>query len=123
MKLFTTPTPPPSETCQNCEHRQRWQCGSRVVQYCGARKSNRTENGLLKITRNTPACTLFDRYKGPDTDIGRALQRKAQDARDEALINELDRKYPTPNTDTKDHTADAAAYWVAHSKIDKPVHK
>lgn len=44
------------DTCRTCIHRQRWQCGGRVIQYCGIRKSNRTENGLLKIKVTTPAC-------------------------------------------------------------------
>lgn len=51
--------PPKKEnykTCLTCEHRQRWQCGGSIIQYCGIRKSNRTENGLLKIKCKTPAC-------------------------------------------------------------------
>jgi hypothetical protein len=46
-------------TCRECEHRQRWQCGGRVIQYCGKRKSNRTGNGLLKIKVTNTACGLF----------------------------------------------------------------
>ncbi len=49
------------ETCNNCKHRQRWQCNSVVVQYCGVRKSNRTENRLLKIKCKTQACPLFEK--------------------------------------------------------------
>lgn len=48
-----------NKTCKECMHRQRWQCNSKVFQYCGARKSKRTENGLLKIKCKTPACELF----------------------------------------------------------------
>ena len=46
-------------TCNSCEHRQRWQCNSKVFQYCGVRKSNRTENGLLKIKCKDAACPLY----------------------------------------------------------------
>lgn len=46
-------------TCKDCEHRQRWECNSKVFQYCGARKSNRTNNGLLKIKCKDAACLLF----------------------------------------------------------------
>jgi len=52
-----------SKTCRDCAHRQRWQCGSKVIQYCGARKSNRTENKLLKIKAGNPACNLFEHEK------------------------------------------------------------
>jgi len=45
-------------TCNTCEHRQRHQCNSKVFQYCGVRKSNRTANGLLKIKCKTAACPL-----------------------------------------------------------------
>jgi hypothetical protein len=46
-------------TCNSCDHRQRWQCNSKVFQYCGVRKSKRTDNGLLKIKCKTPACPLY----------------------------------------------------------------
>lgn len=46
-------------TCNTCEHRQRWQCNSKVFQYCGIRKSNRTTNGLLKIKCKDIACPLY----------------------------------------------------------------
>lgn len=46
-------------TCKSCEHRQRWECNSKVFQYCGARKSNRTENGLFKIKCKDVACPLY----------------------------------------------------------------
>lgn len=49
----------PELTCNTCEHRQRWQCNSKVVQYCAVRKSNRTENGLLKIKCKNAACSLY----------------------------------------------------------------
>lgn len=56
-------TPPPDDinvTCGECEHRQRWECGSKIIQYCGKRKSNRTDNGLLKIKCKNKACALFE---------------------------------------------------------------
>lgn len=46
-------------TCRTCEHRQRWQCGGTVIQYCGLRRSARTDNGLLKIKVTTPACAGY----------------------------------------------------------------
>ena len=46
-------------TCNDCEHRQRWECNSKVFQYCGVRKSNRTSNGLLKIKCKDAACLQF----------------------------------------------------------------
>lgn len=49
-------------TCNACQHRQRWQCNSKVFQYCGVRKSNRTENGLLKIKCKDAACPLYKPY-------------------------------------------------------------
>lgn len=48
-----------SKTCKDCEHRQRWECNSKAFQYCGIRKSNRTDNGLLKIKCKLKACELF----------------------------------------------------------------
>lgn len=48
-----------TETCRNCEHRQRHQMGLSIIQYCGVRSSNRTDNGLLKIKCKTPACSRF----------------------------------------------------------------
>ena len=47
------------KTCKDCAFRQRWECNSVVVQYCGVRKSNRTNNGLLKIKCKSTACNLF----------------------------------------------------------------
>ena len=66
MKLFDIPeTTPliPKETCLTCENRQRWQCNSKVFQYCGVRKSNRTSNGLLKIKCKNPACMQYIKLK------------------------------------------------------------
>lgn len=46
-ELFTIK---PKGYCKDCQHRQRWQCGGRVIQYCALTQSNRTFNGLKKIT-------------------------------------------------------------------------
>lgn len=46
-------------TCRSCEHRQRWECNSKIIQYCGVRKSNRTDNGLLKIKCKDQACVKY----------------------------------------------------------------
>jgi hypothetical protein len=48
------------KTCFTCSHRERWECGGRIIQYCGAIKSNRTENGKLKIKCKKPACGLYE---------------------------------------------------------------
>lgn len=47
-------------TCRTCKHRERWQCGGRVIQYCGKRNSNLTNNGKLKIKVTMPACPLYE---------------------------------------------------------------
>lgn len=61
-KLFEIEPITPGLTCWLCVNRQRWHCGSKVIQYCGARKSNRTTNGLLKIKARGPACELYKIY-------------------------------------------------------------
>jgi hypothetical protein len=48
-----------TNTCLTCAYRERWQMGGSIIQYCGARKSNRTSIGLLKIKCKTPACQLY----------------------------------------------------------------
>lgn len=65
MKLFEIEETVPkiTNTCNNCEHRQRWECNSKVFQYCGVRKSNRTNNGLLKIKCKEAACAAFKEIK------------------------------------------------------------
>jgi hypothetical protein len=58
--------PEPTAFCSTCGHRQRWQCNSKVIQYCGVRKSNRTQNGLLKIKVHYPACEFYvEKQKEP----------------------------------------------------------
>jgi hypothetical protein len=59
QNLFEVPEVKITDTCRHCEHRQRWQCGGSVIQYCGVRKSNRTDNGLLKIKVTDKACPQF----------------------------------------------------------------
>jgi hypothetical protein len=63
MELFDTTEfereKPKGKTCKDCAHRQRHDCNSKVFQYCGVRKSNRTDNGLLKIKCKTEACYQF----------------------------------------------------------------
>lgn len=48
-------------TCNTCEHRQRWQCISKIIQYCAVRFSNRTDNKLFKIKCKNKACGLYER--------------------------------------------------------------
>ena len=59
-KLFEIEEKKPDKTCLTCKNRQRYQCNSVVVQYCTVRKSNRTNNGLLKIKCKDKACILYD---------------------------------------------------------------
>jgi hypothetical protein len=49
-----------NHTCGECQHKQRWVCGSKAFYYCGARKSKMTSNGLLKIRIKNIACKLFE---------------------------------------------------------------
>jgi hypothetical protein len=46
-------------TCRNCKNAQGWQSGGSVIYYCAVRKSNRTENKLLKIKLKNPSCLSF----------------------------------------------------------------
>lgn len=46
-------------TCRTCKHRQRWECGNKIIQYCGVTPSNRTENKLLKIKAKKQACIQY----------------------------------------------------------------
>lgn len=48
-------------TCRTCRHRERWQCGGSIIQYCAVRRSNRTDNKLLKIKAGNPACWLYEK--------------------------------------------------------------
>ena len=48
------------KTCRHCSHRERWECGSKVVSYCNKQKSNRTENGMKKVKCTTLACGYYE---------------------------------------------------------------
>jgi len=52
-----------TETCLTCVHRERHECGDSIIQYCGVRKSNRTENGLLKIKCKDAACPAYKKIE------------------------------------------------------------
>ena len=41
-----------SKLCGDCAHRERWECGSKVISYCNKIKSNRTANGMMKVKCN-----------------------------------------------------------------------
>lgn len=50
------------KTCRQCGHRQTSRQGyegRNRVQICGARKSNRSKSGQLRISCDQPACILF----------------------------------------------------------------
>lgn len=56
-----TPQPKyPDKFCRTCKHRERWECGGSIIQYCGVRHSNRTFNKLLKIKVTNPACDAYE---------------------------------------------------------------
>lgn len=57
--LFDIPPKHPDTFCRTCVHRERWNFGGTIIQYCGIRKSNRTDNGKLKIKCKTPACEHY----------------------------------------------------------------
>lgn len=59
-ELFQVSNPNNGKTCRTCAHRQRWYIGpKRVGQYCDARFSKRTSNGLLKIKVTNSACSKY----------------------------------------------------------------
>ena len=47
------------KTCNTCIHRQRWESGTKTIQYCGILKSNRTNNGQKRIKCKTKACLSY----------------------------------------------------------------
>ena len=51
--------PKEKRTCRTCAHRERWECGGRIIQYCGIRPSKRTSNGKLKIKVTNEACAYY----------------------------------------------------------------
>lgn len=48
------------KTCNTCAHRERWECGSKIIQYCGKITSNRTSNGKKKIRCKDEACFYYE---------------------------------------------------------------
>ena len=61
--IFNYQSPNEWLTCKSCKHRQIWECNSKIFQYCGVRKSNRTYNGLLKIKCKDHACGSYEPSK------------------------------------------------------------
>lgn len=61
--LFDIPVKHPDKFCRTCVHRERHLFNQTIIQYCGIRKSNRTENGKLKIKCKTPACESYKEDK------------------------------------------------------------
>lgn len=61
--LFEIEPKIPDKLCRSCEHRERHQCGGSIIQYCAIIKSNRTDNGKLKIKCKTPACQFYQETK------------------------------------------------------------
>ena len=62
--LFAVPESIPEKnpnTCKTCVNIQKWECGGSFFFYCGVRKSNRTDNGLLKVKCKTEACLQYKR--------------------------------------------------------------
>jgi hypothetical protein len=55
-----TPEEVQGKTCRTCIHRERWQCGGKVIQYCGVWPCRRTFNGKLKIKVTKEACAYYD---------------------------------------------------------------
>jgi hypothetical protein len=51
----------PQNKCGKCAYIEKWECGGSFFFYCGRRKSNRTDNGLLKVKCKDAACSLFKR--------------------------------------------------------------
>lgn len=49
-------------TCRTCKHRERWECGSKIISYCTARHDNRTDNGLKKVKCSYVACDHYINY-------------------------------------------------------------
>lgn len=45
--------------CGKCKHIERHEYRSKIIHYCGIRKSNRTSNGKLKVKCKNTACIHF----------------------------------------------------------------
>lgn len=48
-----------NKTCRNCIHRERWECGSKIISYCNKLKSNHTQNGMRKVKCTDAACDYY----------------------------------------------------------------
>jgi hypothetical protein len=59
IPISNKPVTPRKEKCAECAYIQRWAAGGSFFHYCGARKSNKTDNGLLKVKCKSPACDNF----------------------------------------------------------------
>jgi len=53
----------PTTKCKHCEYIRRMQFNHTSIFYCSIRKSNYTDNGLLKIKANKTSCSLFLKEK------------------------------------------------------------
>lgn len=63
--LFDIPAQHPNTFCRTCIHAQltAFAHSNKKFYYCTARKSNRTDIGLLKIKLKNPACALHTENK------------------------------------------------------------
>jgi len=84
--------------CKNCVYRKPYQCGGRIIQYCGVRKSRRTFNGLQK-TKVYLTCHLFIE-KGVTKQFDWGKKRKKMTLQE--LNRELDKITKKLITDRKD---------------------
>jgi len=53
------PIKKPETKCKQCEYSERHQCNSKIILYCGLRKSGRTSTGLFLIKANQISCEHF----------------------------------------------------------------
>ena len=50
-------------TCRNCVHRERWECGSKVISYCNKIFTSRTFNGMKIVKCTDLACEYYEKEK------------------------------------------------------------
>ena len=55
---------PKGKQCRTCKYLQKWACGGSFFFYCEIRKSNRTQNGLLKVKCKNEACNAYKEEGG-----------------------------------------------------------
>lgn len=58
--ISPTPKPVNPNKCGKCKHFQRWECGGSIIGYCGKKRSNRTENKLMRTNARSEACELYE---------------------------------------------------------------